>query len=291
METFTDLLSDTTDLYSLFSLTESATAAEIKKAYYKLALQYHPDKLTTLTPKEQEEGTKKFQALGFAYSILNDPKKRERYDQSGEVGDLPGIEDLGSDGWKEFFKELWSGVVDANSIDEFKKKYQGSEEEREDLIEAYKTSKGNMDEIMTRVPGSNLDDEPRFREILNEAIKSKEIRSYKKFTETSSKSSINKRKMEAEREAKEAEKMAKELGLVNNGDEKEISDIILKRGGKRMSALIESLEARYGSNESKKAKVTGKGKKTKNKGVMVNEPTEEEFRAIQEKMLKNRSKK
>ncbi|CAI2168631.1 5200_t:CDS:2 [Funneliformis geosporum] len=291
METFTDLLSDTTDLYSLFSLSESATAAEIKKAYYKLALQYHPDKLTSLTPKEKEEGTKKFQALGFAYSILSDTKKRERYDKSGEVGDLPGIEDLGSDGWKEFFKELWSGVVDANSIDEFKKKYQGSEEEREDLIKAYKTSKGNMDEIMTRVPGSSIDDEARFRDILNEAIKSEEIRSYKKFTETSSSSSINKRKMDAEREAKEAEKMAKELGLVNNEDEKEINDIILKRGEKRMNALIESLEARYSNNESKKAKVTGKGKKTKNKGVIVNEPTEEEFRAIQEKMLKNRSKK
>ncbi|CAI2171405.1 18820_t:CDS:2 [Funneliformis geosporum] len=275
METFTDLLSDTTDLYSLFSLSESATAAEIKKAYYKLALQYHPDKLTSLTPKEKEEGTKKFQALGFAYSILSDTKKRERYDKSGEVGDLPGIEDLGSDGWKEFFKELWSG----------------SEEEREDLIKAYKTSKGNMDEIMTRVPGSSIDDEARFRDILNEAIKSEEIRSYKKFTETSSSSSINKRKMDAEREAKEAEKMAKELGLVNNEDEKEINDIILKRGEKRMNALIESLEARYSNNESKKAKVTGKGKKTKNKGVIVNEPTEEEFRAIQEKMLKNRSKK
>jgi DnaJ family protein C protein 9 len=118
-------LSDITDLYSLFSLTEKATPAEIKKAYYKLALQYHPDKLISSTLKEREEGTKKFQALGFAYSILSDPKKREKYDKTGETGDLPGIEDLGKDGWEAFFKELWSGVVDAKSIEEFKEKYQG----------------------------------------------------------------------------------------------------------------------------------------------------------------------
>ncbi len=125
MESFTDLISDTTDLYSLFSLTENATAGEIKKAYYRLALQYHPDKQISFTPEEQEEATKKFQALGFAYSILSDPMKRERYDKTGETGDLPGVEDLGKDGWEAFFKELWSGVVDAKSIEEFKEKYQG----------------------------------------------------------------------------------------------------------------------------------------------------------------------
>jgi DnaJ family protein C protein 9 len=121
-----DLLSDTKDLYSLFSLTEKATPAEIKKAYYKLALQYHPDKQLSSTLEEREESTRKFQVLGFAYSILSDPKKREKYDKTGETDDLPGIEDLGKDEWDAFFKELWSGIVNAKSIKEFKEKYQGT---------------------------------------------------------------------------------------------------------------------------------------------------------------------
>jgi DnaJ family protein C protein 9 len=121
----TELIPDTTDLYSLFSLTEKATPAEIKKAYYKLALQYHPDKQASSALEEREEATKNFQSLGFAYSILSDPKKRERYDKTGETGDLPGIEDLGKGSWETFFKEIWSGVVDAKSIEEFKEKYQG----------------------------------------------------------------------------------------------------------------------------------------------------------------------
>ena len=123
-----------------------------------------------------------------------------------------------------------------------------------------------MDDIMASVPGSSVDDEPRFREILKEAIKSKEIRSYKKFIETSNSLSMDKRKKEAEREAKEAEKMAKKLGLDKNGSEEELKQIILNRGEKRMNALIESLESKYGGNESKRAKTSDKGKKSKKKG-------------------------
>ncbi|GBB86524.1 hypothetical protein RclHR1_12950005 [Rhizophagus clarus] len=287
-----DLLSETKDLYSLFSLTEKATPAEIKRAYYKLALQYHPDKQLSSTTEEREEKTKKFQALGFAYSILSDPKKREKYDRTGETADLPGIEDLGKDGWDTFFKELWSGIVNAKSIEEFKNKYQGTEEERKDLIEAYNNFKGDMDKIMASVPGSSADDEPRFCEVLKEAIKSKEIRSYKKFIETSNTLSMDRRKKEAEREAKEAAKMAEKVGLDNkllgsNEGEEELKQIIVMKQKKRMSTLIESLEAKYGGNESKKAKTTGKGRKNKK---MIEEPTEEEFQAIQEKIKAKNNK-
>jgi DnaJ family protein C protein 9 len=148
-----------------------------------------------------------------------------------------------------------------------------------------------MDKIMASVPGSSADDEPRFREVLKEAIKSKEIRSYKKFIETSNSSSMNRRKKEAEREAKEAEEMAKKLGLDkkllgSNESEEELKQIIVMKQKKRMSTLVESLEAKYGGNESKKAK-TGKGRKNKK---MIEEPTEEEFQAIQEKLKAKNNK-
>jgi len=97
---------------------------------------------------------------------------------------------------------------------------------------------------------------------------------------------MNRRKREAEREAKEAEEMAKKFGLDkkllgSNESEEELKQIIIKRQKKRTSALVESLEAKYGGNESKKAKTAGKGRKSK-KGI--EEPTEEEFQAIQEKI-------
>src|SRR5688572_3382909 len=125
-KSFLELLSDHEDLYSFFSLTSNATSAEIKKAYHRLALQYHPDKHTTSSEEICAEATRKFQALGFAYEILSDPKKRERYDKTGETDNsLEGLKDLGKEGWEAYFKELWSGVVNAKSIEEFKRKYQG----------------------------------------------------------------------------------------------------------------------------------------------------------------------
>ena len=66
-------------------------------------------------------------------------------------------------------------------IEDFAKKYQKSQEEKEDLIAAYTKHKGDMDKIMEEIPCATDDDESRFRESLLEAIKNKEIKSYKTF--------------------------------------------------------------------------------------------------------------
>lgn len=69
------------DYYSLLSVSRSASADEIKKAYRKLAMQYHPDK--NPGDKKAEE---KFKEISEAYEVLSDPKKREMYDQFGHAG-------------------------------------------------------------------------------------------------------------------------------------------------------------------------------------------------------------
>lgn len=69
------------DYYEVLGINKSATADEIKKAYRKMAIKYHPDK--NPGDKEAEE---KFKEAAEAYSVLKDPEKRAQYDQFGHAG-------------------------------------------------------------------------------------------------------------------------------------------------------------------------------------------------------------
>ncbi len=69
------------DYYEVLGVTKSASAEEIKKAYRKLAVKYHPDK--NPGDKDAEE---KFKEAAEAYAILSDPDKKARYDQFGHAG-------------------------------------------------------------------------------------------------------------------------------------------------------------------------------------------------------------
>jgi curved DNA-binding protein len=67
------------DYYQILGVPKGAEEAEIKKAYRKLARQYHPD----LNPND-EGVKKKFQEINEAHEVLSDPEKRKKYDQYGE---------------------------------------------------------------------------------------------------------------------------------------------------------------------------------------------------------------
>ena len=69
------------DYYEVLGVEKTASAEEIKKAYRKKAIQYHPDK--NPGDKEAEE---KFKEAAEAYEVLSDPQKRQRYDQYGFAG-------------------------------------------------------------------------------------------------------------------------------------------------------------------------------------------------------------
>jgi DnaJ-class molecular chaperone len=70
-------MADDKDYYQVLGVSKSASVDEIKKAYRKLALQYHPDKNKT------KEGELKFKEVTKAYEILSDAQKRQTYDQFG----------------------------------------------------------------------------------------------------------------------------------------------------------------------------------------------------------------
>ena len=68
------------DLYEILGVSHDASADEIKKAYKKLAVKYHPDR-----NKGSKEAEDKFKEIGAAYAILSDEQKRAKYDRFGTV--------------------------------------------------------------------------------------------------------------------------------------------------------------------------------------------------------------
>ncbi len=88
------------DYYEVLGVSRNATEDEIKKAYRKLALKYHPDR--NPGDKEAEE---KFKEAAEAYEVLRDPEKRQLYDQFGHAG-LQGTGFSGFHGFEDIFSSF-----------------------------------------------------------------------------------------------------------------------------------------------------------------------------------------
>ncbi|KAI8998692.1 hypothetical protein BD414DRAFT_406980 [Trametes punicea] len=284
---------ESVDLYDVLSVKSDASPEDIKKAYRKLALRFHPDKHSAASEEAKAEASLKFQQVGFAYAVLSDETRRKRYDQTGKTDEGADF-GPGEGGWEAYFEELYDRVT-RDKLDEMKKEYQGSAEEVADLKKAYVDAEGSIVDIMTHIPHSTYDDEPRFILIISDLIKKGELPSLPKW-ESSTKDEKAKlvRKKQAEKEAKEAEALAKELGVWDefygsgkpgarktNGkakgkgkgkqqgtsaeeeeDTSTLQALILKKR-KNMDSFFDSLAAKYmdaepGTKAGKKGKKRGK---------------------------------
>ncbi|EEB06627.1 DNAJC9 family DNAJ domain-containing protein [Schizosaccharomyces japonicus yFS275] len=244
--TMDELEKEEFDLYEVLDLNRDADASLIRRAYRKKALLYHPDRIREEDKKL--EARHNFERVALAYSILSDDKKRKRYDETGSLN----LDDTEFD-WKEWLDEQYGGIVSMEKVEEFKKSYQHSEEEREDVLQAYVDAKGSIDGIIEQVMCSSVEDEPRFREIIEEAINEGKLKRYKAFK--ASKSEAKRRKRKAKKEAEEAEELARELGLnKKTGSEDSLAAMIRARSSQRMENMISNLEAKYSKpKRSKKA--------------------------------------
>ncbi|KAI8368753.1 hypothetical protein BD560DRAFT_330669 [Blakeslea trispora] len=267
------------DCYKILKLDQkTATLADIKRSYRKLALQFHPDKQPTEASEEQkEQANASFQQLGKAYAVLSDPERKERYDRTGSV-DESQFDDDQKD-WTAYFKELWSGIVSEETIEAQKLKYQGSEEEKGDVIKAYTDMKGDMNKILSVIECSTAADCFRFEKIIRQAIKDDQLPKFKKFdTTTTAKAHRARLDREAQDEQEFQEKKDQE-----EKEEPSLLALIQQRNQQRqskMNSIIDSLET----------SVKKQGKKRKGPEALQEDalPSEEEFMKLQQKLFKKK---
>ena len=90
------------DYYEVLGLQKGASADDIKGAYRKAALKWHPDRWVSGTDAEKKTAEEKFKEASEAYSVLSDPDKRAKYDQFG----FAGVDGAGAQDWSQGFGNL-----------------------------------------------------------------------------------------------------------------------------------------------------------------------------------------
>lgn len=102
------------DYYEVLGVSKNASDGDLKKAYRKLAMKYHPDR-----NKGDEEAEMKFKEASEAYEVLRDPQKRQRYDQFGHAGMNGGGYGGGADYGNADFEDIFSRFSDIFGSDIF----------------------------------------------------------------------------------------------------------------------------------------------------------------------------
>lgn len=283
----------TIDPYAILSVPQDATAEQIKTAYRKAALKHHPDK----APEDAKAAAHtKFQEIAFAYAILSDQRRRNRYDITGRTEDSLDLDDDAFD-WVSYYREQYKDVITADAIEGFASKYKGSEEERGDVLGWYEKCEGKMMRLYKNVMLSDpAEDEERFRELIDQAIESGEVEAYEAYTEESEASRnkrVNAARKRKEKEAKEAERHAEDLGIgkdlkkkVKGKKEKDdgmgdLAALIGQRQNGRSDNFLADLEAKYAP----------KGKAKAGAKRAMDEPSEEAFAKTEASRRSKRSKK
>lgn len=243
----------TSSLYEVLGIGKEAEEKDIRRSYYKVSLKVHPDRAP-----EDPQATEKFQVLGKVYAVLSDKEQRAVYDEQGVVDEESDV--LSQDRcWEDYWRLLFPKIT-LQDILEFEKKYKGSDEERQDVIQLYVQHQGDLDTITASTMCCTQEDEPRLCGIIQAAIESGEVQSFPAFTQETTKKKRARRKR-ADREREEAEEMQKEMGL-GDGDDSLVMMLKQKQQSREQNfnSFLSDLEAKY-SKKTPKPKKGSKGKK------------------------------
>ncbi|KAJ3332460.1 hypothetical protein HDU76_000162 [Blyttiomyces sp. JEL0837] len=121
------------DLYGLFSVDRDASEEDIRRAYYKACLEYHPAKIAKIEDGiDRAWARNQLNLLIRRYHILSDDTHRARYDQIWRDWHRDPTSALHSirpfEGWQMFYKELWPSKLTPATIEEFRETYQDESE-------------------------------------------------------------------------------------------------------------------------------------------------------------------
>jgi DnaJ homolog subfamily C member 9 len=251
---------------------------------------YWPLSRDKVPEDKKEEAHAKFQEIAFAYAVLSDPARRKRYDTTGSTAE--SIVDSEGFNWSDYYRDQFKDSISADAIEKFAEQYKGSDEEKDDLLIAYEQAEGDMDLVYETVMLSDpSQDDERFRQVIDEAIRSKDVPAFKAYTKESKKKR-EARVKQAKAEANEAESYAQELGVHDKlfgskgkkgkgkgSSEDALAALISKRQQDRSASFLDHLEEKYG------ASAKSKGKKSKKRAV-EEEPSEEAFQAAAARLKK-----
>ena len=245
-----------------------------------------PDKVTA-DQKETAHAT--FQGIAFAYAILSDPARRKRFDETGSTSE--SIIDSDGFNWSDYYRMLFKDAISADSIEEFAKKYKGSDEEKDDILATYEQCEGDMDTFYeTMILSDVTEDDKRYRKVIDAAIENEDVPAFPAYTSETKKKRegrVKKGRLTAKAEAREAEDYAKELGVhdklygsssggkkgkkAKGNSEDALAALIQKNQQQRSSEnFFDNLAEKYGASSKPK-----KGKKRD----LPDEPPEEAFQA------------
>lgn len=245
------------DPYEVLAVANDASPIEIKKAYKRLCLKHHPDKLQQQNQHQSDADL--FPRIQLAYSVLSDPARRLRYDRTGTLAETIEGDDFD---WKEYFDAM-NNKITIEMIEEDRAKYQGSDEEKEDILKNFVYYDGDFLRLFELIPHLEFTEEAEdrvFKIIQNEQAANPDFmdkhatqswEKYCKSRKTKVKLMLKKLAKEA-KEAEELEKKIKDKGKRNLGKESDLAALIQSRQSNRMDGLIASLESKYVDKKGKK---------------------------------------
>lgn len=136
----------------------------VKRQYYKLALIYHPDRVSD---DKKSKAKEEFNIIHQAYKILSDVGRKKTYDDGFDV--FLSRATISAQ-WESHLK-----IVTEDDLDRTRNKYQGSAEEKKDILREIVRGNGSLTHLLNNIPFMRVEDEERITKIVKDLIKDNEI--------------------------------------------------------------------------------------------------------------------